>query len=111
MHIEELMNEIERFRARRGWNAHHQPAHLAMSICIEAAELLENYQWGAARAPDAQNVQDELADVLIYALTLAAELRLDVAAIVRAKMAQNALKYPAPPLPPGLPASPEPPAC
>ena len=42
MHIEELMNEIERFRARRGWNAHHQPAHLAMSICIEAAELLEN---------------------------------------------------------------------
>ena len=56
MHIEELMNEIERFRARRGWNAHHQPAHLAMSICIEAAELLENYQWGAARAPNAQNV-------------------------------------------------------
>lgn len=93
MQIEKLLQTIRQFNEERGWGTHHQPVHLAMSISIEAAELLENYQWGEEYA-DEQNVKEELADIFIYALMLADKQQLDVEQIIREKIQKNAEKYP-----------------
>ncbi len=74
-----------------------------MSLAIEAAELMEHFQWLTAEQSSAvagqpeklAEVADELADVLCYALALANELRIDLSAAIRAKMAKNERKYPA----------------
>ncbi|MCS5713533.1 nucleotide pyrophosphohydrolase [Herbiconiux sp. CPCC 205716] len=80
------------FVAERDWAQFHTPENLAKSISIEAAELLELFQW----SPDAdeQQIQDELADVLTYAYLLAARLELNPDDIVRAKLAKTREKYP-----------------
>lgn len=80
------------FVAERDWAQFHTPENLAKSISIEAAELLELFQW----SPDAdeQQIQDELADVLTYAYLLAARLKLNPDDIVRAKLAKTREKYP-----------------
>ena len=90
--IQELMNEVTAFSEERDWDQFHSPENLAKSISIEAAELLECYQWDNRPAPE--KVEEELADVLNYCLQLAAKLNLDPAAIVRKKMVKNAEKYP-----------------
>ena len=98
-HIIDLLKEVESFRDARNWQGYHTPANLAASISIEAAELLEEFQW---RADDKLSVDalalvaDELADVLIYCLSMALACGFDVSTIVRAKMAKNGIKYPAP---------------
>jgi NTP pyrophosphatase (non-canonical NTP hydrolase) len=78
--------------AERDWAQFHTPENLAKSISIEAAELLELFQW----SPDAdeQRVQDELADVLTYAYLLAARLNVNPDDIVRTKLAKTREKYP-----------------
>ncbi|WP_291053952.1 nucleotide pyrophosphohydrolase [Herbiconiux sp.] len=80
------------FVAERDWAQFHTPENLAKSISIEAAELLELFQW----SPDAgeQQIQDELADVLTYAYLLAARLTLNPDDIVRTKLAKTREKYP-----------------
>lgn len=88
-----LVAEVEAFRDERDWMIYHTPANLAASISIEAAELLELFQWG--RVPDTPDLADELADVLIYALSMASVCGLDVSTIIRRKMEKNAVKYPA----------------
>ena len=101
--IAELRQLVASFVAEREWNQFHSPKNLSMSLAIEAAELMEHFQWltidqSRAVAGDAAKmveVSDELADVLCYALALANELRIDIAGAVRMKMVKNAEKYPA----------------
>ena len=65
--MNKIIDEIIEFRDKRGWKTSDKPENLAKSIIIEAAELLENYQWGEEYA-DIQNVKEEIADVLIYSI-------------------------------------------
>ena len=90
--IHALMDEIVRFSDERDWDQFHSPANLAKSISIEAAELLECYQWNDVA--DLEDVKEELADVLNYCLLLASKLNLDPVEIVKQKLAVSARKYP-----------------
>lgn len=91
--IESIIEDILKFRNERGWGQAHSPRNLASSIIIEAAELLENYQWGEEYS-DPINVQEEIADILIYTFLLTDKLGLDVETIIQDKLKKNALKYP-----------------
>ncbi|MDA3932297.1 MAG: nucleotide pyrophosphohydrolase [Tenericutes bacterium] len=91
--MKKLLDEIIKFRDQRGWKHHDTPASLAKSIIIEAAELLENYQWSDV-SPNPENVKEELADVLIYSLAMATDLGYDPETIIREKLEKNAIKYP-----------------
>lgn len=101
--IAELRTLIREFVEERDWRQFHAPKNLAMSIAIEAAELMEHFQWidmETSRGLPADPVRltavgEELADVLAYGLALANELGLDVADAIRDKMAKNVAKYPA----------------
>ena len=90
--MDELRDEIIKFKKERDWKKFHTPENLAKSISIEAAELLEHFQWG--KEYDIDEVADELADVLNYCILMADALDLDVKEIVLNKMEKNALKYP-----------------
>ena len=90
--LKKLMQEVTAFSEERDWDQFHSPVNLAKSIAIEAAELLECYQWNDQANPQA--VEEELADVLNYCLQMAAKLELDPAEIIRKKIKKNALKYP-----------------
>lgn len=95
--MQHIIDEIRKFRDERNWGPHHNPKDLALSITLEAAELLENFQWRESDEAVKENLnemKDELADVLIYSLQLADRLELDVEEIIRNKMKKNALKYP-----------------
>jgi NTP pyrophosphatase (non-canonical NTP hydrolase) len=95
-----LRDAMRAFIAERDWEQFHSPKNLAMALSVEAAELVEHFQWlteeqsrtldAAARAP----VADELADVLLYLVRIADELGIDLHAAARAKMTRNAEKYP-----------------
>jgi dCTP diphosphatase len=101
--LAELREVVRQFVDERDWRQFHTPKNLAMSLAIEAAELMEHFQWTtpeesravAAEADKLTAVGEELADVLCSALALANELGLDVATAVRDKMIKNARKYPA----------------
>ena len=93
--MKEILEKIIRFRDERGWREHDTPEALAKSIIIEAAELLENYQWPDTK-PNPENVKEELADVLMYALAMCADLGLDPGEIIEDKIAKNIRKYPLP---------------
>ena len=90
--MDEIHQEIIRFQKEREWKKFHTPENLAKSISIEAAELLEHFQW--QKEYDISEVAEELADVLIYCLYMADALDLDVKEIIRNKMMKNAQKYP-----------------
>jgi NTP pyrophosphatase (non-canonical NTP hydrolase) len=91
--MKELVKKIIDFRDNRGWQNNDKPENLAKSIIIEAAELLENYQWGPDHA-DMENVKEEIADVIIYAIAMAHDLGFDIEQIIDEKLEKNALKYP-----------------
>lgn len=91
--MKKLLEEIIKFRDERGWRKHDTPSALAKSIIIEAAELLENYQWEDTD-PNLENVEEELADVLIYALAMCSDLGLDPEDIIKKKLVKNEVKYP-----------------
>ncbi|MFQ6048376.1 MAG: nucleotide pyrophosphohydrolase [Phycisphaerae bacterium] len=100
--VAELRQAVASFIDQRDWQQFHDPKNLAMSIAIEAAELMEHFQW--VRSDQLQSVCDsaerrgqiaeELADVLCFVLSLANSLQIDLAAAVHAKLAKNAAKYP-----------------
>ncbi|WP_442637059.1 nucleotide pyrophosphohydrolase [Rossellomorea marisflavi] len=95
--IQQLMNKIDQFRDDRNWRPNHNPKDLAISISIEAAELLEDFQWVTseeALEENTENIREEIADILIYSLTLCSELGFDVKEIVEDKIVKNGLKYP-----------------
>ena len=89
----ETIERIRKFTSDRNWEQFHTPSNLAKSITIEAAELLECFQW-SDEVYDLQHVREELADVIVYCRNLLDELGLDEDEIVNAKMTQNELKYP-----------------
>lgn len=101
--IRELQKLVEDFVTERDWSVYHSPKNLAMSIAIEAAELMEHFQWigeDASRAvaddPEKRAAAgEELADVVGYCLAMAGALKLDLSETVRAKMVRNHEKYPA----------------
>ncbi len=108
-----LRDDLRDFADARGWAPFHSPKNLASALAVEAAELLEHFQWlteAQSRAlSDAQRVEvgHEAADVLLYLIQLADQLGIDLAAAARRKIGLNALKYPAParPAPPPEPGS------
>ena len=90
--MDELFDKLIEFQSERDWKKFHTPENLAKSISIEAAELLEHFQW--QKEYDKDEVVDELADVLNYCLLMADALDVDVKEIVLNKMKKNAIKYP-----------------
>ena len=101
--IADLRTVIADFVAERDWSQFHSPKNVSMALAIEAAELMEHFQWltiEASRelANDPEKlaaVGEELADVIGYSFALANELGLDVSSTMRAKMVKNVEKYPA----------------
>ena len=90
---QETIERIRRFTEDRDWDQFHSPANLAKSLVIEAAELLECFQWSDTDY-DIQHVKEELADVIVYSQNMLDKLGLDADEIVNAKMSQNEAKYP-----------------
>ncbi|MGN0392317.1 MAG: nucleotide pyrophosphohydrolase [Bariatricus sp.] len=90
---QETIDRIRKFSEDRDWDQFHGPANLAKSIVIEAAELLECFQWSDIEF-DIQHVKEELADVIVYSQNLLDKLGLDADEIVNMKMDQNEAKYP-----------------
>src|SRR3954467_13217737 len=100
--IAELRKLVADFVAERDWSQFHSPKNVSMALAIEAAELMEHFQWLTTEA-SRQLVNDpvklaaigeELADVIGYSFALANELGLDISSAIRAKMIKNAEKYP-----------------
>lgn len=92
--INKITEELRKFRDERDWAQFHNPKDLALALSIEASELLELFLWKTADEADAGKVREELADVFAYAFMLADKYDLDVAQIMRDKLAKNKLKYP-----------------
>lgn len=101
--VAELRGMIRTFVTERQWQQFHAPKNLSMALAIEAAELMEHFQWISVELSRELKddpakkaaVGEELADVICYALALANELELDVSETMRAKMIKNVAKYPA----------------
>lgn len=94
MSLEALQSELRAFVAEREWAQFHSPENLAKSVSIEAAELLEHFQWGAPSDDKREDVLDELADVLTYCFLLADRLGADPIDIIWSKLATTRAKYP-----------------
>ncbi|MES9779151.1 nucleotide pyrophosphohydrolase [Bacillus velezensis] len=95
--MKDLINTINEFRDARNWRRYHNPKDLAISISIEAAELLEDFQWKSseeALKANEENIREEIADVLIYSLMLCSDLNMDVKEIIEKKIVKNGRKYP-----------------
>ena len=92
MEKDEVLQELRSFVAERDWKQFHTPENLAKSISIEAAELLELFQWGSE--VDQVNIKDELADVLTYCILLADQYGLDPYELVNQKLEKTKEKYP-----------------
>ena len=97
-----LRDALRAFCTARDWHRFHTPKNLVMALSVEAAELVEHFQWATPEEslnPTAQQraeVADEIADVLIYLTELADVLGIDPIAAAREKIVKNAVKYPAP---------------
>lgn len=104
INLDALNATLQDFVRARDWEQYHSPKNLAMALTGEVGELVEIFQWlteeqsrSVARNPEtAEAVRDELADVLIYLAELATALDVDLNEAVTAKIAKNAIKYPAP---------------
>lgn len=97
--MKELIQEIQKFRDDRNWGENHDARSLAISISLEASELLECFQWRSGEesiAHDKQAIVDEMADVFIYLLQFSEVLGEDLIEVAHAKMKKNAIKYPFP---------------
>lgn len=92
-----IVSEILKFRDERGWKQYHNPKDLAISISLEAAELLENFQWSLSEEAVIKRmprIKEELADVLIYSVLFAEAVGLDLDEIIMDKLSVNNNKYP-----------------
>ncbi len=92
--LQELKDLVMRFREERNWGKHHTPKNLAMSIAIEAAELMELFQWDEYTKRNQEKIADELADILIYCFNFADTCDIDIATAFRAKLTKAGQKYP-----------------
>jgi NTP pyrophosphatase (non-canonical NTP hydrolase) len=100
--VQELRDLIEVFVKERDWEQYHTPKNLSLSIAIEAAEIMEHFQWltqeesiSSIRDPEqCRLVEDELADVMIYCFALANQAGIDISSAVRSKLSRNKGRYP-----------------
>ena len=99
--FERLKKQVRQFVVEREWEQFHSPKNLSMALIVEAAEMVEHFQWlteeqSCHLSPQKlAEVELELADIQIYLISLAQKLELDVVAAVEKKLALNAQKYPA----------------
>ncbi|MCE1161784.1 MAG: nucleotide pyrophosphohydrolase [Thiomonas sp.] len=104
MDIPALQARLRQFAAERNWTPYQTPKNLAMAMIVEAAELVEHFQWmtpeqsqRSGQDPDLQGrIGDEIADVLIYLVQIADHTGVDIDRAVENKIGKNAVKYPAP---------------
>jgi dCTP diphosphatase len=98
--LQRLRDALRAFAAEREWEPFHSPKNLAMALSVEAAELLETFQWlteAQSRSPSPEALvaaSDEIADVLLYLIRLCDQLGIDPIAAADRKMRANAAKYP-----------------
>jgi NTP pyrophosphatase (non-canonical NTP hydrolase) len=98
--LRELQKKIIEFRDVRDWKQFHNPKDIAISLVLEASELLEHFQWKDKPeverhiSKNIDEVSDELADVFYWVLLLAYDLKIDLPAALNKKMKKNAAKYP-----------------
>ena len=95
----ELQKLLDQFIAEREWEKYHRPKNLAMSVAIEAAELMEHFQWCDKDAEEfdqeeKREIAEEMADVLHYLLRLASVLDIDLYEASKAKIAKNRKRFP-----------------
>ena len=94
---EETIKKILEFRDSRDWKQYHSGKDLSISICLEASELLEIFQWSKEEVDKydkLENIKEELADVLMYCYMLADYYELNVDEIIKEKLIKNLEKYP-----------------
>lgn len=99
MTIELLKKRVEQFVVERDWRQFHTPKNLAMSVAIEAAELMEHFQWSEPKKEELSPekriaIEDEIADVFGHLLSLCRELDIDLSDVFERKMQKNELRYP-----------------
>lgn len=100
--LEDLKKRLREFAHERDWEQFHSPKNISMALIVEAAELVEHFQWATPEesqeltAEKRAEVADEIADVLIYLTELADVLGIDPIDAARRKIAKNAVKYPPP---------------
>lgn len=99
--IQEIKDKVKEFVNERDWNKFHSPKNLAMSIAIEAGELMEIFQWLSQEeawdinnSHEATHLREELSDVIIYCVSLANQLNIDISSSIEDKIRKNAVKYP-----------------
>ena len=101
MTLQDLKSKLRTFAQERDWDQFHSPKNLAMALIVEAAELVEHFQWLSEEESldlsDAalKEVAEEIADIQIYLVRLADKLEIDILAAAEAKLAENDRKYPA----------------
>jgi NTP pyrophosphatase (non-canonical NTP hydrolase) len=99
--IQKIIDKIKKFRDERDWMQFHDPKNMAISIVIEASELLENFQWKSKEEVERYikenkaEIEEEIADIAIYLFELADNLGINLTEIVVRKLTKNAQKYPA----------------
>jgi len=100
--VRELKNNVKKFIREREWEKFHNPKDLAEAICIEAGELLEQFQWITPHEASSwknkpsktKHIGEELADVVIYCLSMANTMKIDVTEAIISKLKKNEAKYP-----------------
>jgi dCTP diphosphatase len=98
MDIEDISKRLAKFVEDRDWNQYHSPKNLAISLAVEAGELLEIFQWLPDNQPYDEPTRDkaseEIADILIYAIMVSRKMNIDMEKAVLRKIAVNEKKYP-----------------
>ncbi len=98
--IKELTNKIKKFQDERDWRQFHNHKDVALSLVLEAAELLEHFQWKSPQEVDQHakeckdEIADELADVAIYLFEFADNLGIDLSSAIEQKIVKNGIEYP-----------------
>lgn len=101
MDLHQLQQRLRQFASERDWEQFHSPKNLSMALLVEAAELLEYFQWltepesASLESNQREEVAAEIADIQIYLAMLASKLGIDIDTAVSAKIESNAIKYPA----------------
>lgn len=90
--LDKLVNDILNFRRERDWEQFHNPKDMAISLSLEASELLECFQWN--KPTDKEKIADELADVLYWVLLMSYDMDIDILKALDEKMVKNRQKYP-----------------
>ena len=91
--MKEIIDQLIKFRDDRNWKQFHTPENLSKSIVLEAAELLENFQWGTMNE-NKENIKEEIADIVAYCLLLCDHYGFELKYILKEKIEKNEEKYP-----------------